>query len=132
MNCICVRAICFPIRRLILFGLLVLTCTTLWAQAKGKDAAFCMDEIMKGDAEFGKARNHDPESMPIHQAIATYVENIRSMDYSNCPTEFTKLFHAHIDAWQELVPHTEPFAELRGEMHDVFDQIEKRGNVGRI
>ena len=104
----------------------------LFSQQLNQESKTCIDRIISGDSEYGTIRNHDPEEMPISQAIVNYVRNIRSMDYSNCPEDFSSLFNAHILAWEELIPLTEKHLELRGEMHDVFNEIEKSGDADQF
>lgn len=46
-----------------------------------------------------------------------------SIDFSECPIEFAKAFERHRDAWEGSIPFFERFGHLRGELHELFEQI---------
>lgn len=79
--------------------------------------------VLEEDAELGAVRNHASESMPLASAVAAYVRSLDAIDFRKCPADFTAAFERHRDAWQESVRHFEEYEEMRGELHDVFEQI---------
>ena len=84
----------------------------------------CVKAIIERDSVLGKARNHYPEKFPISAAVNNYVIELLTLDYTNCPIEFKTAFMQHVSAWKRTTPLLQRYDNLRGEMHDVFDQIE--------
>ena len=89
-----------------------------------RDAVECMQFIIAADDSLGSIRNHACEEIPLSQTINDYVAGLGSLDYGGCPEDFRQAFHNHLTAWGEMETFTEQFSDLRGEMHDVFDEIE--------
>jgi hypothetical protein len=56
-------------------------------------------------------------------SIREYVAAIDGLDFSSCPESFTEAFRRHRDAWNDSLPFFERFPEMRGEMHDLFDEL---------
>ncbi len=77
------------------------------------------------DAQAGKIRNRACEKQSLTKTIEEYVATIDAVDLSNCPREFAAAFKRHIQAWRAMIPLCDPYASLRGEMHDLFKQIEE-------
>ena len=114
--------------------LLVLSCNN--AEKKGnqtklenvtdiKEAA-CMESILKRDSELGKIRNHSSEQISLSETIDNYTNSIKSLNYSSCPEKFTIAFHEHIEAWLDVKKVSDKYPELRGELHVIFSEIEKK------
>lgn len=93
--------------------------------------AACVARVLARDNELGKARNHAPETAPLAEAVARYVEGLDGLDFTGCPPAFAAAFSRHRDAWKESAPFFEDFAGLRGEMHDLFDEIRSRDEPGK-
>ena len=86
--------------------------------------AHCIESILEEDNRLGEVRNHACEHMSLEQTIEEYTKALEQLDYSNCPEGFTTAFNSHIQAWKSMIPTVESYSDLRGEMHDLFDQIE--------
>lgn len=85
----------------------------------------CIENIIEKDSELGKIRNFNCEEMPMSEAINRYVKKLNSLDFSSCSKEFTAAFQKHIEAWLSFTQVSDRYPNLRGEMHDVFAEIEK-------
>ena len=85
----------------------------------------CIDAILREDTALGDTRNHACETASLADAIQQYVDALSALDYEGCPREFSKAFEAHIDAWAAMKTFTEQFADMRGEMHDLFYKLER-------
>ncbi len=83
----------------------------------------CMERIIALDDSLGSLRNHQCEQVSLDQTIANYAEGLEALDFSGCPPEFVSAFTSHIRAWRDMQPVAAQFPGLRGEMHDLFDQI---------
>ena len=88
-------------------------------------AASCIEYIIAQDGSLGGIRNHACEKISLAQTIRQYADAIEQLDYTNCPPAFEAAFTNHIRAWREMIPLVEKYPELRGEMHDLFDELEK-------
>ena len=117
-----------PIKLFVIIGLgLLVNCADA---KKSKDSTTlsqkdCIDAVLKQDGALGKIRNHACETISLSKTIAQYVDAINNLDYEGCPDEFRKAFKSHTAAWSEMGKFTENYPDLRGEMHDLFDSIEK-------
>ena len=85
----------------------------------------CVAYIFKTDDSLGTVRNHSCEKISLSQTIKQYTAELNKLDFSNCPEDFSNAFEAHITAWDKMTEVTDRHNELRGEMHDLFDSIEK-------
>ncbi|WP_411766995.1 hypothetical protein [Winogradskyella sp. A3E31] len=85
----------------------------------------CIENILKQDDSLGSVRNYACESMSLSNTINQYVNAIEKLNFEKCPEEFHKAFKSHTAAWSNMGEFTEAYSDLRGEMHDLFDQIEK-------
>lgn len=81
-------------------------------------------DVLTADEQLGKIRNHAPETGPIDIAAREYADALADLDYTNTPLAFQRAFAQHWTAWHDMAAYLEPHSELRGEMHDVFDQLE--------
>lgn len=104
-------------------------CSTLKPNPESERRA--IEEVIQADAELGKIRNHAPEVMPIHLAIENYASSLRDLDFSNCPADFETAFVMHIEAWESSVDYFMEFTELRGEMHQLFEEIRAMNIVNK-
>ncbi|MFN0216717.1 MAG: hypothetical protein ACKVT2_20865 [Saprospiraceae bacterium] len=84
----------------------------------------CMDRIIALDDSLGRLRNHACEKVSISQSIQDYTDGLAKIDFQYCPKIFAAGFEKHRMAWLALLPVTNKYLELRGEMHVVFKQIE--------
>jgi hypothetical protein len=109
---------------LLLLGAIIGCRTTLEPDTAAPEERSAMSEVMAEDAVLGRERNHDPERMAIAEAVRRYVRGLGAIDYSGCPPDFVDAFAMHRLAWVDLVSALEPFGQMRGEMHDVLDEID--------
>lgn len=86
----------------------------------------CIDFIIEKDEYLGSKRNHDCETNSLSYAVNAYIDGLEELNYDNCPSGFKSSFSSHISAWKEIIPVLDQYDSLRGEMHDLFDEI-KRG-----
>ncbi|MFN0034398.1 MAG: hypothetical protein ACKVUS_04975 [Saprospiraceae bacterium] len=84
----------------------------------------CIAHAIALDDSLGKARNHACEAIGLSETIRQYATGMGKINHQNCPAAFTEAFKKHREAWLALIPITDQYPELRGEMHDLFKQIE--------
>lgn len=85
----------------------------------------CVRRFMSADDSLGKIRNHACETISLSQSIHQYVQALRNLDYRICLPAFQEAVDKHLDAWQNMKKITDRYPDLRGEMHALFDQLEK-------
>ena len=90
-----------------------------------KTSTSCIEQIMEQDSVLGNIRNHSSEMGSLSDAITDYTQDLEALDYSQCPEAFTKAFQQHIDAWKKVTLITDKYPALRGELHDIFSELEK-------
>jgi ketosteroid isomerase-like protein len=83
----------------------------------------CVAEAIAIDDSLGYIRNHACEAISLSQTIQQYAQAIQQIDFSGCPPEFNAGFQKHAAAWLAMLPVTDQYPDLRGEMHDLFDQL---------
>lgn len=93
------------------------------SQYSTDDQRDCISRVLAADDVLGKIRNHAPETMPLSQSIDAYVQGLNKLNFSQCPTDFTSAFKSHITAWAKMKVVTDKYADLRGEMHELFKQL---------
>nr|WP_294935158.1 hypothetical protein [uncultured Flavobacterium sp.] len=84
----------------------------------------CIDRVLVEDDAIGKLRNQECKTASMSRTILNYTDRMKAIDLKDCPENFTKAYTAHRKAWEDLVPITDNYPALRGEMHDLFRQIE--------
>lgn len=84
----------------------------------------CMAEAIALDDSLGRVRNHACETVPLSETIRQYAAAIEKIDFSGCPEAFSAGFKKHAAAWLALLPVTDQYPGLRGEMHALFKQLE--------
>lgn len=85
----------------------------------------CIKNIMQMDDSLGTIRNHACEKISLSKTIKNYIKGLENLNFKNCPEKFTRAFDNHRQAWEKMIPVSDNFPDLRGEMHDLFDIIEK-------
>lgn len=100
------------------------------AAPKTSPAVAAMQRVLSADEWLGRTRNLAPHDVPLSTAIKDYVAGIDQLDFTGCPPEFSAAFQRHRDAWHDSIPFFDGFPALRGEMHDLFDTIRARADVG--
>lgn len=84
----------------------------------------CMTRVIALDDSLGKARNHACEKISLSETIRQYADGLEKISYKDCPRDFKTGFRKHREAWLALIPITDQYPDLRGEMHVLFKQIE--------
>ena len=87
--------------------------------------SLCVQKIFEKDSIFGGVRNHASEKKSLTETIENYSENLKSLDFTNCPENFESAFQRHVDAWLDFRKLSDKYPLLRGELHEVFAVIEK-------
>ncbi len=115
--------------RIFLLGLLLIGSCTASPDPASDPAlagdATCIPRILAQDDSLGTLRNHACKEVPASAAIRTYIRQLQDLDFRGCPAEFTRAYAAHRTAWEGVLPITDRHQELRGEMHDLFDRLER-------
>ncbi|MBP6812978.1 MAG: sulfurtransferase [Saprospiraceae bacterium] len=89
-----------------------------------KKSRDCMARVIALDDSLGKARNHACERLDLSETIRQYAKGLSKINYKSCPAAFANAFKKHREAWLALIPVTDQYSALRGEMHDLFKKIE--------
>ena len=84
----------------------------------------CMTEAIALDDSLGRVRNHACETVSLSQSIRQYANAISAIDFFGCPEALSAGFKKHAAAWLALLPVTDQYPNLRGEMHVLFKQLE--------
>jgi hypothetical protein len=85
----------------------------------------CIKEVTRLDDSLGVIRNHACEKISLSMSIKNYAGGLRKLNFKNCPAGFSKAFDTHTKAWMGMLKVTDRYPGLRGEMHSLFDQLEK-------
>jgi hypothetical protein len=85
----------------------------------------CIERIFEKDSVLGEIRNHASESKSLSLSIMNYTKELEALDYTNCPEKFVSSFQEHIEAWKMVTKVSDKYPSLRGELHDVFAELEK-------
>lgn len=85
----------------------------------------CVDRVLEQDSILGHLRNQASKNISLSETIDYYANGLKSMDYTHCPENFKSAFQAHCEAWLEIKKVSDRYPSLRGELHDVFGQLEK-------
>ncbi|TRO66839.1 hypothetical protein [Christiangramia sabulilitoris] len=84
----------------------------------------CEEKVIQTDEKLGKIRNHSSEKISLSETIDNYTESLNSLNFDHCTENFTMAFRDHIDAWKNIKKITDKYPDLRGEMHQLFDEIQ--------
>lgn len=79
--------------------------------------------VLQGDEAAAEQRNRGTETRPMHEVVREYVQAMDDFDYAGTPGDFCEAMREHRDAWAHLIPRVIREPDLRGEMHDVLDQL---------
>ena len=63
--------------------------------------------------------------MSLSQSITNYTNDLEKFEFSGCPEDFKTAFQSHITAWREMKMVTDKHPNLRGELHQIFEMLEK-------
>lgn len=85
----------------------------------------CIKEAISLDSSLGARRDKASRHVALGQSIRDYIKGMEAISFTGCPQAFTTAFKNHIAAWQDLLPLADKHPELRGELHELFTQLEK-------
>lgn len=85
----------------------------------------CIYRVMAVDDSLGKIRNRECETLPLSQTIVNYTKAMQQIETKDCPDAFLKAYSSHKEAWNAMLPITDNYPKLRGEMHVLFKQLEQ-------
>lgn len=85
----------------------------------------CINKVIAADDSLGKIRNLECKKHALSQTITSYTLAMRKIQKQDCPKEFSKAFDLHIQSWDNILVVTDKYPSIRGEMHDLFKQLEK-------
>lgn len=88
------------------------------------DGKNCFQQAFAVDEHLGKIRNHACEKASLSKAIKDYASGLKEIDYTDCGESFAMAFEKHRQAWLAALPVTDKYPDLRGEMHNLFSQLE--------
>ena len=83
----------------------------------------CIDYVIAQDDSLGRIRNQASETVSLSESIEQYVTAVNNLDFEDCPSEFTRAFKKHLNAWTEMKSVTDNYPVLRGEMHLLFETL---------
>ena len=81
--------------------------------------------IFEMDSVLAKQRDNLPRTQPLGVAVESYVLGLQALDLSDCPGQFSEPFQRHCQAWKNSIEFFAQHDKLRGEMHDVIEEIRK-------
>ena len=84
----------------------------------------CIESVFNTDSILGINRNHDSETISLSEAITRYVDAFDSISFDDCPLVLKQSFSDHLEAWRNMLEVTDNYPNLRGEMHNLFDQLD--------
>jgi hypothetical protein len=84
----------------------------------------CIHRIIILDDSLGRVRNRICKTTSLSSAIRQYINAVDKFDLKNCPKDFIEAYKNHIQAWSDILTVTDQYPDLRGEMHDLFDELE--------
>lgn len=89
-----------------------------------KSARSCIEQVLHLDDSLGTVRNHACETISLSETIDNYTLAMANLPFKDCPNGFVNAYQAHREAWVKMKAITDKHPELRGELHDIFNQIE--------
>jgi ketosteroid isomerase-like protein len=98
------------------------------------DYTSAIRRVLEADSALGAVRNEGVRVCAAHEVVGEYARVLGELDFSGCPGDFREAYWQHTRAWERMVGVLEPYADERGEMHDVFDRLtaEGAGSRGRV
>ncbi len=88
-------------------------------------------KALAADSKLGSARNAATADEDLATVIENYVDAMDDIDCTACPVDFRDALRRHRQAWRDSIDFFSQFDELRGEMHEVFNQIRAQGSEAR-
>lgn len=91
-----------------------------------------IQNVLMMDSVLSAQRNLASRTKPLHVAIENYLSGLSKIDFSECPSSFAESFALHRAAWQKSIPFFKKHDGLRGEMHELLDEIREQGDVPKL
>ncbi len=85
----------------------------------------CIEYTLSFDDSLGRIRNHQCETLSLEQSISNYLDGLSQLHMEQCPEAFREAFHVHLKAWSEMIHVVKHYPALRGEMHHLFNTLER-------
>lgn len=83
----------------------------------------CISKLLEMDDSLGTVRNYACETISLSETIENYAEAMANLPTTSCPEKFVSAYQKHQEAWVAMKSVADQYPDLRGEMHDLFDQI---------
>lgn len=113
-----------------LWGLAVAACVAS-VPSESLRSVEAIGRVLEEDSELGAQRNQAPHSGSLAAAVRAYVRGLDAIDFEGCPPDFTEAFERHRDAWHESIAFFDEHGDLRGELHELFDEIRRSSPEAR-
>ena len=84
-----------------------------------------MYRVLEADSTIGNIRNKQCETLSLSQTILNYTEAMQAVSTQKCPDAFASAYESHRQAWLAMLPITDKYPMMRGEMHMLFRQLEQ-------
>lgn len=88
----------------------------------------CNKQLLAMDDSLGSIRNHACEKISLSKTIKIYVTDLKAVPVENCSKALVSAFYTHLEAWENVIPITNKYDAMRGEMHDLFDEIRMKSD----
>jgi len=85
----------------------------------------CIKQIIKEDSILGSIRNQSSEMISLSETISNYTNDLKALNFTQCPEKFKLAFDKHIEAWLAIQVITNKYPSTRGELHEIFADLEK-------
>ena len=82
-----------------------------------------MQRVLQADQKLGANRNTQCKTDSLGTTIENYVREMKQVNLDDCPPRFKTALLKHLDAWKQSIDFFNSHNQLRGEMHDLFNQI---------
>ena len=80
-------------------------------------------KVLKLDELISIQRNEATRHVALSNAIRIYLNGLETIDFANCPKEFSVAFEKHRKSWENSLVFFDSHSDLRGEMHELLDEI---------
>ena len=90
---------------------------------KARSAGNAIRRVMEIDTLISRQRNEATRGGTLENAIRVYVMGLDQIDFRECPRDFVNALRKHRDAWHGSIAYFARHGQLRGEMHELLDQI---------
>ena len=128
----CSQVKIMKLKRIVGAFLIGIVCSCSSAKEQGfasKKQTRCIDRVLEADSSIGSIRNKQCETVSLSQTILNYAEAMTAVSTQNCPEAFTDAYESHRQAWLALLPITDKYPAMRGEMHVLFRQLEQTADA---